>query len=391
MFFFGGIRLVADLFSFASDDLRVSMFINGAISKDANLRALLNENLAVVSLGFGQFLYYAKYGNKHIPLKATNDRIIKSKIAYVMLIVGFVVKAYTSATNLYMLIHYGYHEMFTGEWSFHVPLYVRAISWLPVYVILAKIKETKSRKWVYAFLAYMVLDLGTGQRGMAALNALTFFYILSKCKIISLNIFKVGIASVSAIIVFIFMSNFRNEQETKTEDIVISDFLWGQGTSLNVLQCAVQEKDHLDYHVVDMFGNVYSALSFLDPNYSRGKRNTLDQMLHYKVWSKYISYEMNSKLYWKGLGIGQCFAAGREPLVVFVNILIPFFLMFLDRKVLYGTNIQAFLAFNVLMTFLYIPRDNLFSFLTGSVAVLVAILMIKMIHIYLYGARNSKI
>ena len=391
MFFFGGIRIVADLFSFGVDDLRTSMFIDYLISKQANIRALLNENISVLCLAIGQFYYYYKHG--HPKQEIIPVRLIQfpNGLMFFLLFIGLAIKGYTSIILLLNLIRYGYHAMFSGDGGESIPIYLRTLALLPIFVVLGNIG--RSKKWIWVLVVYLVLDLATGQRGMAALTAVTFVYVLSRMRIIHLNALKVGVASIAAMVLFIFMSNFRNEKATNAEDLVINEFLWEQGTSINVLQCAVEEKDQLDYHFKDMFGNVFSTFAFLDSNYKRGNGSTLDQTLHYKVWSKYISYNMNSDRYWTGLGmggnyIGQCFAVGREWMVILVNLWIPFFLMFLDRKVIYGSIFWSFFFFNVLLTFLYIPRDCLFSFLTTSIEPLLATFFLLFLNV-IFKKRNK--
>lgn len=368
LFIFGGVRLLSDLFNFNEEDLRSSFFIDYLITKEANLRALLNENLSVVCLGIGQFCYYKKHGiskNKTVPVRISS---FPKFLTVLLLIMGLSVKAYTSLKLLMNLVTYGYHAMFTGEGGEGIPFYLRVLSILPIFIAFGNVG--KSKKWIWVLIIYLALDMSTGQRGMAALTAVAFVYVLSRMGLIHLNAAKVAFFSSLAIFIFIFVSNVRNEKDTTVEDLVISEFLWQQGTSINVLQCAVMEEEKLDYKFKDMFGNVYSMFSFLDSNYHRGYGTSLDQLLHYKVWSKYISHHMNSDRFYAGLGlggnyIGQCFAVGKEWMVIIVNLIIPFFLMYLDRKVLYGPLIWSFFFFNIMLTFIYIPRDNLFQFLTA--------------------------
>lgn len=382
IFFFGGIRLLADLFSFGVEDLRTTMFISYLISKEANVRALLNINLSLLCLGIGQFYYYKKYGrptSKSIPIRLLS---LPRNVTFILFWGGLAIKAYTSFKQLSNLIAFGYHAMFTGDGGESIPIYLRILSLLPVFIALGNVG--KSKKWIWLFVVYLTLDLSTGQRGMAALSAVVFIYVLSRLELIRLNAVKVGIVSFLAIVLFIFMSNFRNEKATTMEDLLIKEFLWQQGTSINVLQCAVMEYENLDYNFKDMFGNLYSTFSFLDNSYERGVESTLDQTLHYKVWSKYISHHMNSNLYYAGLGmggnyIGQCFAVGKELMVVLVNLLIPFFLMFLDRRIFWGSLVWSFFFFNVLQNFLYIPRDNLFTFLTASIEPLLASIFLQVL------------
>lgn len=289
---------------------------------------------------------------------------------YGLLFVGLAAKMYTAALLFTNLVTYGYHAMFSGDGGVSIPIYLRALQLIPIFIILCKVAESK--KWLYLLGFYLLLDLATGQRGFSALTAIAFVYYLTKLQILNLNIAKITVAVVIAMVVFIFMSNFRNEKATTLDDVVLNEFLWEQGTSINVLQCSIEEAHNLDYSVKDLFGNVYSTFSKFDDTYNTEGKTTLEQTLHYKCWSKYISYHMDPSRYWAGLGmggnyLGQLFVVGREGFLFLVNFLIPFFLGFLEKKVFGKNPISVFFFFNVLLVFLYIPRDNLFQFLTSSI------------------------
>ena len=369
LFFFGGVRIVADLFGLGVENIRTSMFLDKLISEKSTLRTVFNENIAVLGLGIGQFFYYAFFNKTSIIYKPLSIRI-NNLTFYGLLFVGLAVKMYTAALLFTNLVTYGYHAMFSGDGGVSIPIYLRALQLIPIFIILCKVAESK--KWLYLLGFYLLLDLATGQRGFSALTAIAFVYYLTKLQILNLNIAKITVAVVIAMVVFIFMSNFRNEKATTLDDVVLNEFLWEQGTSINVLQCSIEEAHNLDYSVKDLFGNVYSTFSKFDDTYNTEGKTTLEQTLHYKCWSKYISYHMNPSRYWAGLGmggnyLGQLFVVGREGFLLLVNFLVPFFLGFLEKKVFGKNPISVFFFFNVLLVFLYIPRDNLFQFLTSSI------------------------
>lgn len=369
LFFFGGVRIVADLFGLGVENIRTSMFLDKLISEKSTLRTVFNENIAVLGLGIGLFSYYAFFYKTSIIHKPLSIRI-NNLTFYGLLFVGLAAKMYTAALLFTNLVTYGYHAMFSGDGGVSIPIYLRALQLIPIFIILCKVAESK--KWLYLLGFYLLLDLATGQRGFSALTAIAFVYYLTKLQILNLNIAKITVAVVIAMVVFIFMSNFRNEKATTLDDVVLNEFLWEQGTSINVLQCSIEEAHNLDYSVKDLFGNVYSTFSKFDDTYNTEGKTTLEQTLHYKCWSKYISYHMDPSRYWAGLGmggnyLGQLFVVGREGFLFLVNFLIPFFLGFLEKKVFGKNPISVFFFFNVLLVFLYIPRDNLFQFLTSSI------------------------
>lgn len=392
LFFFGGVRIVADLFGLGVENIRTSMFLDKLISEKSTLRTVFNENIAVLGLGIGQFSYYAFFNKTSIIHKPLSIRI-NNLTFYGLLFVGLAAKMYTAALLFTNLVTYGYHAMFSGDGGVSIPIYLRALQLIPIFIILCKVAESK--KWLYLLGFYLLLDLATGQRGFSALTAIAFVYYLTKLQILNLNIAKITVAVVIAMVVFIFMSNFRNEKATTLDDVVLNEFLWEQGTSINVLQCSIEEAHNLDYSVKDLFGNVYSTFSKFDDTYNTEGKTTLEQTLHYKCWSKYISYHMNPSRYWAGLGmggnyLGQLFVVGREGFLFLVNFLIPFFLGFLEKKVFGKNPISVFFFFNVLLVFLYIPRDNLFQFLTSAIEpALVCLLLFLLLKLGI--KRNNKL
>ena len=392
LFFFGGVRIVADLFGLGVENIRTSMFLDKLISEKSTLRTVFNENIAVLGLGIGQFSYYAFFNKTSIIYKPLSIRI-NNLTFYGLLFVGLAVKMYTAALLFTNLVTYGYHAMFSGDGGVSIPIYLRALQLIPIFIILCKVAESK--KWLYLLGFYLLLDLATGQRGFSALTAIAFVYYLTKLQILNLNIAKITVAVVIAMVVFIFMSNFRNEKATTLDDVVLNEFLWEQGTSINVLQCSIEEAHNLDYSVKDLFGNVYSTFSKFDDTYNTEGKTTLEQTLHYKCWSKYISYHMNPSRYWAGLGmggnyLGQLFVVGREGFLFLVNFLIPFFLGFLEKKVFGKNPISVFFFFNVLLVFLYIPRDNLFQFLTSAIEPALVCLLLYLL-LKLGIKRNNKL
>lgn len=392
LFFFGGVRIVADLFGLGIENIRTSMFLDKLISEKSTLRTVFNENIAVLGLGIGQFSYYVFFNKTSIIHKPLSIRI-NNLTFYGLLFVGLAAKMYTAALLFANLVTYGYHAMFSGDGGVSIPIYLRALQLIPIFIILCKVAESK--KWLYLLGFYLLLDLATGQRGFSALTAVAFVYYLTKLQILNLNIAKITVAVVIAMVVFIFMSNFRNEKATTLDDVVLNEFLWEQGTSINVLQCSIEEAHNLDYSVKDLFGNVYSTFSKFDDTYNTEGKTTLEQTLHYKCWSKYISYHMNPSRYWAGLGmggnyLGQLFVVGREGFLFLVNFLIPFFLGFLEKKVFGKNPISVFFFFNVLLVFLYIPRDNLFQFLTSAIEPALVCLLLYLL-LKLGIKRNNKL
>ena len=379
--FFNGTRPIVDFIGL-NDINTLDFFYEGHISAKDNCRALLNLSIATVSIVIGHLLFICKYTKS--TNKSSSNIIIPSFILYLLFIIGFAAKIYESYKSFSFLSAFSYHEMFISGES--IPIYVRVLELLPLFVCLYKL-SLGHKIWMIWFFIYIVLGVATGQRGPAMMSLVIMIYFLAKKNVIKLNLKR---ATFFVVTIFVFstaVSNLRNNKDFFTEDDTFTTFLWDQGVTYSQLQIVIKERDKLKYSLADMFGNVYSTFKLnIRPNIYCPDDHLSTTAKKYRMWSKYISYETNPKLYYLGMGLGgnyiaQVFCVGGEMAVFIFSMLVGFFLNFIDKRLIYGNILLTFICFNLLISVLYIPRDNYFQFLTAMIEPLLASFLLYFIYI----------
>ena len=128
-----------------------------------------------------------------------------------------------------------------------------------------------------------------------------------------------------------------------------------------------------------------------------GKDSQTIQAVKYKMWSSYISYHVNSGSYYSGGGmggnyVGQAYAAGKEPVVLFVAFLVGLFLCWLDRNIFTNKVIKGFIIFMIIQSVIYIPRDNLLDFVTDLIEPLIMLIFVYVMYVpfHVLTTKSSK-
>lgn len=384
IFIFNGSRIIMDLFGY--DDMRrLSFFSDEVISEINNSRTILNINIGTIAVALG-YLWF-KHGCPKVEIISWRNMDI---IFLLLFGVGFLAKLYVSYLSFSFISLLSYYELYTD--GLVIPKYLKILSSLPVFVCLVKFRMGKGGWWVVAMFVYAILSMATGQRGPGMLVFVMTIYVCVKWNLIKLDILKIGIFLVSAVAITILVRVLRGTGDADS-DFSVLELLWKQGVSISVLQLAVQHVDQLDYHFVDLFGNVSQ---WLDRTFfERGKVvDNLTDMANHRIWSQYISYTINSKLFYLGYGLGgnffgQSYVVGREFAVFVISFLAGVFLHYMEKQLFSKNIIIVYATFTILCSFIYIPRDNLFDFVTDFVVPLyVVFIFIICINFCEYGKKQ---
>lgn len=385
VFYFNGLSLVWDVTGILDVHNSDWFFSMNTITHENNLRAIYNLNLSLLAFSLGDILYCSK--KKNLSGSNYTERVLPDFVLYFLLSVGLVIKAFYAVQQFSLLQTVTYHETF-GDGGVAIPSYAVILSMLSLYVILLKITLGKRINFWYSMLAvYILLSMAGGQRAKGLMLLMMIIYYLHRRGTIHLRMIHVGILGVIFLGISIFIANFRNgstEMISEISEIVA----YVQGIPYQVLQCAVQYRDQLDYNLWDMFGNIRSML------FSTGADSLKERAEIYKIWNGYISYVCNPEKYYVGFGmggnfIGQLFAAGREFFVLIFSIWGGYFLCVIDRGIFGKGSIKRFLYMNVAFTFLYISRDHLFAFCNTMVTPLLCGLIVQ-IHFWLMDIFKIK-
>ena len=373
--FFNGSRIILDLFGY--DDMRELYVITQAtIKEDVNNRAILNVILAITSVSLGYFFYKeSTYARNKFSFFIPNSFLI------VLFIIGFTAKIYIAYLSFSFLSLFSYGEVFTD--GIPIPSYIQVLSFLPVFVSLYKFKSGKGGFWILSLFAYSILSMATGQRGPGMILIIVTLYLCTKLKLIKINLIYLIFLIPIVVILLLTIGYLRRDKDVEFESDFLIAFFWGQSVSIDVLQLAIQDYHKLDYGFWDLFGNIRYTIERMTI-YRGMPQDQLAEMAKYKMWSSYITYMVSPKFYFEGMGlggnyIGQSYAVGKEFFVVAVSFFVGKFLHFVEDKIFSNNIYVSFISFIVLQSLLYIPRDNLFDFITDIRMPLFMLLLVYVI------------
>lgn len=376
VFFFNGDRILLDLLGY--DDMReLYYFTTSTITKVNNNRAIL-----CVILGTGAVsLAYLRFSHKGILTKRISSFRLSNSILYLLFIIGFAVKIYIAYRAYSLILTSSYLAVFL--YGVGIPLYLRVISYFPLFVCLYKLNENK-RIWLFPVFLFALLSMATGQRGLGMGLIIIGFYFSYIRGLIRFTLIRFLGWIVSCLIIMILIGQYRVQDE-EVQDNTAFSLLWGQGVSLSVLQIAIQDEKQLDYHVHNIFDNVLFRAT---GSFSKGvyENSLSNQVTKYKLWSSYISYKTNPAMYFSGGGLGgnyfgQMYAAGKELMVMLSSLFVVFFLRFLENNLRSNNVINIYLTVGILQYFILIPRDNLLDFITDMIEPGIALMLIYIIFI----------
>lgn len=361
--FFNGSRIILDLLGY--DNMRELYFFSTAtITESNNNRSILVIIVGVTAVTLGYLLYKEK--NAQI---ITTKLFLPNIIMWFLLIAGFAAHFYLAYQSFSLIMTLSYQDYFTT--GIDRPFYIRITSYLPLLVCFCKLREGKT-SWIYPIFLYSLLSMATGQRGPGLLLIAISLYYCIKKGLIKINIIKI-LTFISVMFLLAVMVGEMREDKEEEGNNYFAEFLWGQGISISVLQLSIQEYEKLDYNFFNLFGNIMEyTRNYIPENDEKYKEPLTALALKYKVWSKYISYKVDSVSYYLGGGLGgnyfgQSFVIGKELFVIFVSFIFGIFLHFVEYEMFNKGLICSFLSFVILQSLLYIPRDNLMDFATDVI------------------------
>jgi len=208
-----------------------------------------------------------------------------------------------------------------------------------------------------------------------------FYYVFSNRDVILNKYYLIGF------IVFLFLSaafigSFRSHEKLSEKDNWAFDFLYNQGVTIQVLGYAVEYQDEVEYKFKDMFSHVMYRMEvtkhrFFKTGVTEGKVHIMNE---FGNLSYQLTYKVNRSALLGGWDMASSYLAelyllGKAWMMLIVNVIIGFFSVFavniLERK---KTGMLILLM--VLPSWLIIPRDNLFDFITDNITNVVFVLMI---------------
>lgn len=378
-FFFLGSRFLFDLCSDEYNVCYFDFFYNRFVSVNIINRAILNLIVALCSYNIGSLLWrFHKNNSSNTQLNLIRplQPILSNRVTYALLCMGFIAKAYYAYQVFGAILAHGYLAFFLGE----IEIYRNMLMWfcesfyeIAIFIIISRNSKLKFVE-ILAIVVYIVLSMGTGQRGFAMLTIvfiLFYSYKLGRIKLrLPYIIFSIFLLSIVAILV----GNIRSGNAFVLDDVfsVFKDFIYGQAVSITVLVATIDYDSQIHLTFWDLFAHIRYLLTYYWEKITFQSPLPIDlttQAEEYKWYGQYISSIVNEKMFYNGFGLGssyvaQFYAVGKEFFQLIGGIFVGYVAGFLYYCLKSENFLKRFWAFHALTIFIFIPRANLFEFIS---------------------------
>lgn len=379
-FFFLGTRFLFDFFSEKYNVCYFEFFLNRQVSLNVVNRAILNLIIALCSYNIGA-LCYRQYkqlsnGDGKIQNLLSIDTLPNSFI-YTLLGIGFIAKLYFSYQVFIAMLNYGYLSFFIDGFDINrnlIMMFAETFYEIAIFLIISR--TGKIKKWEILFIiAYCLMSMATGQRGLAMLSVVFIIFYLVKLGKLRIKLIH---SIFLVLILFMFaqvVGNLRGGKEIYFSDLFDSfaDFFYGQAISITVLVTTIDYDSQINFSFWDLFGHIRYLIEYYWNKITLQSPPAIDaltlQAEEYKWYGQYISSIANETMFYQGLGlgssyVGQLFAVGKE----YAQFLGGIFVGFLAELFYHGLSssnlLKRFYAFHALTIFIFIPRANIFEFIS---------------------------
>jgi hypothetical protein len=358
------------------------------ITNEEICRIILNIILALNSYTLGVLIY--KLRNK-TDTNLSIPSIIFSKNnrdhIYLLLIIGYGMKFYFSYLMINEIMNKGYLAFYIGEIEINKNIIQAFIENFAIIGLFLYLSSNDIKKWfaILLIIIYALLSMSTGQRGLGMIFLVLALFYLLKRNLIKINFVSTLILFISLIFISQFIGSFRIGDKFSGNSFVKS-FFWEQGVSIAVIKVAISKFDKFQYNILDLFGNVTGIFDYY---YQKiiGSGNTFDRTkiaVDQKIFSGYVSYIADKNIYLNGGGIGGCYIAqfyiiAKEFSQIIGGVIVGYFLNVLYKLFTSSKITTRFLGFIFLLSFIYIPRDNLTDFLTDNWILILSFLLLNYI------------
>lgn len=400
-FFFLGSRFLFDLCSDEYNVCYFEFFLNRFVSVNVVNRAILNLIIALCSYNIGSLLW--KFRTK--PRGEDNSEFIQplgdvlsDRMVYSLLAIGFIAKGYFAYQAFMAILTYGYLSFFIGGLDINrnlLMMFCETFYEIAIFIIVSRDRKLKKVE-ILAIILYVIFSMGTGQRGLAMLSVVFILFYVHKLGRIKLSIPFIFSMILLLFIVAVSMGNIRGGNELDLQEMSNSfgDFFYRQAISITVLISTIDYYSQIEYAFGDLFGHIRYLLIYYWDKITLQPPVPIDgltmQAEEYKWYGQYISSLMNQEMYYQGLGLGssyiaQLYAVGKEFSQICGGVFVGYLASFLYHSLKSMNFLKRFWAFHALTIFIFIPRANLFEFISMQWAS-----YIVSIFIYMYILKRNK-
>lgn len=387
-------RVAFDVFG-GTDFAQTTQFSDYIFDVEVQRRLLINVYLALFGLQIGAIISTSK---DPISVTYPKEDVDWKKIGLILFYIGLPFLIYQYLMVGLEVMEKGYGARLRGELVYRNTILTTFMARVALGGFFFYLAGSPKGRWFYihltVFLLAFYLQLLEGARYYAMCFSLVLFslyFIIRAARFRFINVVWVlGALFVLSAGVGILRSN----NKTVERDWAV-DFVSQQGIALQIVGHAVEHKEAIDYHFIDMFAHTRYRIDLIKERITgepavRGKDQIMDK---YQTLAFQLTHQVNAKALSGGWDMASSYLAeffllGREWLVFFGNILVGFITVFFSNRAIrnkYG----ILLLLYILPYWIFIPRDNIFDFITDNMSNACFALLILVL-VKVFGFYNSK-
>lgn len=377
-------RETLEIFGLHEVELKYSIEINRFAE------SLLLISLLAIYMGFLLAKHLTFDGRCEIENNYNSQKYVSVRlVSRILFFLTFAFNIFTVLDIVLFVVRHGYITYYTSYVS-GVPYLVKKIGDMCLicfWIFLATMPEKKEVFKISVFyILYLLLTLGTGKRFPFVAGILTLFvYLIARNRVNSGGQLWIRQRTIVILVLLapLLMVALYIIGKTRVDSVIgsfrldkiISNFLYGQGVSVNVIKRAQVYKDSIPQDKSYLFGSTYEAISnnivFRLLGAKQYSGNTIDHALNGYSFQHAISYAVMGEYYVAGHGLGSCYIAEAfhdlgYAGVVIVNLIygVLFCKAFdLKRHGIWGTAIIISMLYSLLLA----PRGSADGFIIDLV------------------------
>ncbi len=356
------------------DISNTSFFTSSRFSIDTIYRTMICLYLALISYYIGALYSITTLPTSDVKWSHKSDKHIHN-ISLIIFKLSLPIVILYAIIISYEISKYGYISMHRNE--INIPMVnlfrIASIAAKSSFALLLASGITNSKIFWLSTIAITFALVADGRRasGMTILIVAIWYYVNSNN--INMRLRNLAIISSASILLAIIVGTLRYGQSNQINFSYFNFFL-SQGGSVQVISYAIDWAKEIDYSFMDIFGNLFRTIDII---YSKIRGESPDvglqsQAAKYKLYSSYISYIVNSKLYMRGFGIGgsyiaQLYSVGSYHAIILFSILLGYMMTKINYFMQNGNDILTrSLLILIIISIIFLPRDNVFDFVTDN-------------------------
>lgn len=388
-------RIFLDVFSISGFQ-HTTQFSSYDFRVEIQEKLLLNVLLSLWSLQLGVLIF------ELIPDKESDTQVPYSvdwcNIGLFFFYIGLPFFIYQSIQLGTEVLEKGYAARFSGALQYrntYLTTFLYRSSFCGFFIYLAGVPKSK---FFYLHLFVFVIALYTmllgGVRYYVMTVSLVLFAYTFYFRQIKLRLYHFLLVVALMFIVSAFIGSLRSGQKLSDKEGWVTEFIDEQGIGLQIIGHSIEHADEIDFSFQNMFAHTLTRLDVIMSRIQGDvkEKSKLFLMEKYKTLSFQLTYYVNKQAIASGWDmacsyIAELYLIGRVWGVLFGNIIVGFFTCYISRKSVRNKYGILFLLF-FLPAWLFIPRDNLFDFITDNMTnVLFVSFILAVVYLYQYGNR----